>query len=404
MIKRLRRKFVLIIMLLVGAMLAAACLGFLLTMRSSLEEASVSVLERVIWEDETPAWSVEEDEITVSLPYFTVTVFPIGSAAIITSSLIYSLVVSESLRGAFCAALEQEDSMGLLEDYGLRYLREATQVGWRLAFVDISYEQSTLAQAAVNVLLVGLAALAVLFAISVFLARWAVRPVERSWAQQRQFVADASHELKTPLTVILSNADLLEEEEGLPEQARHWTENIRIGGGQMRELVEQLLLLARSDSDQGQPVSLQPTDLSDLAETAALMFEPVAFEAGKLLVQEIQKDVVVAGDAARLKRLLDILLDNAVKYAAPGGQIRLSLTTEGRRALLAVSDQGTPMAKEELERIFQRFYRADEARSTQGFGLGLSIAQSIAQEHHGRLWAESDPAGWNSFYCSLPLG
>lgn len=404
MIKRLRRKFILIIMLLVGAMLAAACLGFLLTMRSSLEEASVSVLERVIWEDETPAWSVQEDEITVSLPYFTVTVIPNGSAAIITSSQFYSLDDSESLLGAINAALEQEDSMGLLEDYGLRYLREATQVGWRLAFVDISYEQRTLAQAAVNVLLVGLAALAVLFVISVFLARWAVRPVERSWAQQRQFVADASHELKTPLTVILSNADLLEEEEGLSEQARHWTENIHTGGAQMRELVEQLLLLARSDSDQGQPVRLQPTELSDLAETAALMFEPVAFEAGKLLVQEIQKDVVVAGDAARLKRLLDILLDNAVKYADPGGQIRLSLTTEGRRALLAVSDQGTPMAKEELERIFQRFYRADEARSTQGFGLGLSIAQSIAQEHHGRLWAESDPAGWNSFYCSLPLG
>lgn len=165
-----------------------------------------------------------------------------------------------------------------------------------------------------------------------------------------------------------------------------------------------MLLLARSDSDQGQPVSLRPTDLSDLAETAALMFEPVAFEAGKLLVQEIQKDVVVAGDAARLKRLLDILLDNAVKYADPGGQIRLSLTTEGRRALLTVSDQGTPLEKEELERIFQRFYRADEARSTQGFGLGLAIAQSIAREHHGKLWVESDPAGWNSFYCSLPLG
>ena len=172
----------------------------------------------------------------------------------------------------------------------------------------------------------------------------------------------------------------------------------------MGTLVEQLLLLARSDSGQAAASSFQPVNLTELVQSAALMFEPVAFEAGKTLeLTDTEDSVTVSGDGSKLKRLLDILLDNAVKYADPGGQITLSLRREGRRAVIAVTDQGAPIPREELEAIFRRFYRADRARSTQGFGLGLAIARSIAQEHRGKLWAQSDPAGYNTFFCSLPL-
>lgn len=172
----------------------------------------------------------------------------------------------------------------------------------------------------------------------------------------------------------------------------------------MRELVEQLLLLARSDQEQTQARQLQPLDLSDLAENAVLMFEPVAFEAGKVLESgSIEPELFVPGDGAKLKRLLDILLDNAVKYAVPGGGISVALRRDGRRALLSVTNQGQPIPEEELTHIFRRFYRSDQARTTQGFGLGLAIASGVAQEHGGKLWAESDPAGYNTFFCSLPL-
>lgn len=405
MIRRLRWKFVLINMILVTAMLTGICMIFVVTTRDSLEADSISVLRRVITETETPSWSLfGESQSSVSLPYFTVVVRPDGGAYI-TSSQFYDLDDPDTILAAVNAAFDQPESQGLLEDYDLRYLREATFDGWRMAFVDISYERSTLQRAVGNAVTVGLGAFAIFFGASILLARWAVRPVERSWEQQRQFVADASHELKTPLTVILSNVDLLAGRGAEdPENARRWLDNIRTGSWQMRELVEQLLQLARSDSAREQSRNFQPVDLTDLVRTAALMYEPVAFEAGKPLeAEDVEGGITVSGDGAQLKRLLDILLDNAVKYARPGGHIFLALRREGRRAVLSVTDQGDPIPSDQLEEIFRRFYRADQARTTQGFGLGLAIARSIAQEHGGKLWAQSDPAGSNTFSCSLPL-
>lgn len=403
MIRRLRWKFVLINMLLVTGMLAAICAFFITSTRESLRADSESVLQRVISETETPSWP-GFGESAVSLPYFTVVVRPNGGAYI-TSSQFYSLDDPDTILAAVNAAFDQQESQGYLEQYHLRYLREPTAEGWRLAFVDVSYESSALRRAVWNTVTVGLAALGLFFVASIFLARWAVRPVEKSWDQQRQFVADASHELKTPLTVILSNADLLtEQQEAPPDKRRRWSENIQAGGRQMGTLIEQLLLLARSDSGQTTAAHFQPVDLTDLVQTAALMFEPVAFEAGKgLELEDPGEPLTVLGDREKLKRLLDILLDNAVKYAAPGGVILLALRREGRRAVLSVTNPGAPIPKEELEAIFHRFYRADQARSTQGFGLGLAIARTIAQEHRGKLWAESQEEGYNTFLCTLPL-
>ncbi|MBQ8935551.1 MAG: HAMP domain-containing histidine kinase [Oscillospiraceae bacterium] len=402
MIRRLRWKFVGINMVLVAAMLAAICSVFLISIRDSLQRDSASVLQRVISERETPDWSEQSGD--VSLPYFTVVVTPNGGASI-TSSQFYGLDDYDFLLSAVNAGFRQGERQGILKDYNLRYLRQAASDGWRMAFVDVSYEQSTLNRAILTVVLVGLGALAAFFGLSVLLARWAVGPVEQSLNQQRQFVADASHELKTPLTVILSNADLLAEQgEGHPEHIKRWSENIRTGGREMQELVEQMLLLARSDQEERQEQTFEPVDLSDLTESALLMFEPVAFEAGKTLTDcAVAPGVIVTGDASQLTRLLDILLDNAVKYAAPNGAISVTLETEGRNAVLSVTDQGTPIPEQELERIFDRFYRTDQARTTQGFGLGLAIARSIAQEHGGALRAESDPEGYNTFICTLPL-
>lgn len=248
---------------------------------------------------------------------------------------------------------------------------------------------------------IALAAFLLLLAVSAVLARWATAPVERAWGQQKQFLSDASHELKTPLTVILSNAELLS---ALPleERPARWTDNILSESRQMKNLVEEMLTLARADH-MSQPAVLAEVSLSDVAEDCALAFEPVAFEAGKPLEYQVAEGVTVLGDGDRLRRLVSILLDNAVKYGAEGGAISLALEKTERQARLAVSNPGEPIPAEQLSRLFERFYRADASRGEQGgFGLGLSIAAVIAQEHRGALKAESGRQG-TRFVFTVPL-
>lgn len=394
MIRTLRWKFVCINMLLVAALMLAVAGSFITTIRDGLTEDSISVLRQV---------SAGEGGGTAALPYLVVLIQPDGGAVIAESSA-FRLEEPEALAGAVNAALEQGTPLGLLKEYNLRYLRSATELGWKLAFVDISYERATLNQTVFHTALVSLGALVAFFFLSLLLAKWAAKPVEEAWEQQRQFVSDASHELKTPLTVILSNTELLERNaRDLPDRDRRWLRHIRSGGERMQALVEELLELARGDRDGEKQDHMEPVDLSDLTRTAGLMLEAAAFEAGLTLDSSgVAPDLFVRGDRGGLKKLLDILLENALKYTQPGGAIRLCLTREGKRARLAVSNQGEPIPREELEAIFQRFYRGDRARSGEGFGLGLAIARNIVRQHQGKLWAESDDTGLNTFYCTLP--
>ena len=170
----------------------------------------------------------------------------------------------------------------------------------------------------------------------------------------------------------------------------------------MKRLVEEMLTLARADNLALPPV-LAEVSLSDVAEDCALAFEPVAFEAGKPLEYHVAEGVTVPGDGDKLRRLVSILLDNAVKYGAEGGTITLALEKTERQARLTVSNPGEPIPAEQLGRLFERFYRADASRGEKsGFGLGLSIAAVIAQEHKGTLKAESGGEG-TRFLFTLPL-
>ena len=268
-----------------------------------------------------------------------------------------------------------------------------------MAFADYSFQSAALVELAKNALLVGAAALLALFLASLPLARWAVGPVERAWNQQKQFVADASHELKTPLTVILSNADmLLDQPEG---ESRRWAENIQAEGLRMKELTEALLALARTDRPQAQ-LRRERVDLSYLTADCALAFEAAAYEAGHTLDQQMEEGLAVQGDPAELARLVEILLDNALRYSAPKGRVEVELHRTGRKVRLKVENPGEPIPAEDLTRVFQRFYRADPSRSQEGYGLGLSIAKGVAEAHRGRVWAESGD-GKNRFFVELPL-
>ena len=226
-----------------------------------------------------------------------------------------------------------------------------------------------------------------------------MRPVEQTLQQQRQFLSDASHELKTPLTVILSNVELLESELPTGENLR-WLGNIEAESQKMRALVEELLTLERSETMDA-PV-FAPVSLSEITLSEVLRFEPLAFEAGKPIEDSLQEDLILQGEEQQLHRLMSVLLDNAIRHGTEGEPIRVNLRQDGNRALLTVSNAAEHMGSEELSRLFQRFYRADSARSEGGFGLGLPIARAIARQHGGELTAEY-AEGRLCFTAALPV-
>ena len=409
MIQKLRLKFVAVCMAMVTAVLAAVCFAIFAALQGNVADLSREVLHRVIQEEarsggRKPEIGVEIGGDKLLLPYFTVSVWPGGggaSAAYVTGGTYAGLEDTAELTAILEDCLNQAAPEGVVQSYSLRYLRRDNGLYQQLAFVDMSMERAMLREMMGSYLRIALAAFLLLLAVSAILARWATAPVERAWGQQKQFLSDASHELKTPLTVILSNAELLS---ALPleERPARWTDNILSESRQMKNLVEEMLTLARADH-MSQPAVLAEVSLSDVAEDCALAFEPVAFEAGKPLEYQVAEGVTVLGDGDRLRRLVSILLDNAVKYGAEGGAISLALEKTERQARLAVSNPGEPIPAEQLSRLFERFYRADASRGEQGgFGLGLSIAAVIAQEHRGALKAESGRQG-TRFVFTVPL-
>lgn len=404
MIRKLRWQFVAACMGLIAIVLAIVFGCVWTSAQNALERSSHLALEQALSRrggDLLPGFHQSGGDDQVLLPYFTVQVW--GTTVYVTGGTYSGLEDTDALTAILTDCLSQEADEGALSDYSLRYLRQDDGLYTQIAFVDISLETAALRQMMASYLRIGLLSLLLLAGASFLLSLRVTRPVERAWRQQRQFFLDASHELKTPLTVILSNAEMLETSD-LPERESRWRDNILSESRQMRKLVEEMLTLSRTEDAQRKP-TVADVDLSDLSEDCALAFEPVAFEAGKPLSWDVTPALTVSGDGEKLRRLLSILLDNAAKYGAPGEGIVLSLRAERNQAVLSVSNGsgGHPIPPEELPRLFERFYRADASRGEQsGFGLGLPIAQAIAREHHGALRAESDQQT-TRFTFTLPL-
>ena len=395
MIRKLRLKIVGISVVTVAVVLVSALVILALSTRSQMAQSSEArlyeALEGKLDKSELPGSS--------GLPCFVAEVYSGGTIRLSGSSY-YNLQDEEMVLHIVQAALEREDDSGVLGDYSLRYLRRIGVVSVRIAFTDCTMEQATMRSLLLRSGLVALAALAVLAGLSYCLAGLVVGPVKRAWQEQKQFVSDASHELKTPLTVILSSSELAAEEQDV-QRTKQYVEGIHAESLRMKALVEDMLTLARTES--GTRPETEAVDLSDTVLESVLAFEPVAFESGRELVYDIQPELTVMGSGVQLRRLTDILLDNAVKYAAEGTPIRLLLRQEGRCAALRVEKRRETIPEEKLRHIFDRFYRADESRSGgEGFGLGLAIAQSIAQSHGGSIGCASEE-GVTRFIVTLPL-
>ena len=395
MIRHLRWKVVATNMLLISLVLLTVFAAVVLISRANYRE---SVQQQLYQALESGDYGSRQPGAE-GIPCFVAEVYASGMARVAGNSY-YDLSDQSQLAAIVTEALAQEEDTGLLADFHLRYLRKTGYTSTLIAFTDTTLESTTMRSMAAVCSLAGSAALLVLFLCSYLLAGVVTRPVGAAWAQQEQFLSDASHELKTPLTVILSSAELLNQS-ALPEQAVY-IDNIREESRRMKLLVEDMLTLSRAQRSAGS-LPEQTADLSEAAMTAALRFEPVAFEAGKRLEYDIAPELPVRGDGGKLGQALAALLDNAVKYSAGGTDIRLTAEKQGRFAVVAVADSGPDIPAEKLPHIFDRFYRADEARTDgDSFGLGLPIAKAIIDAHRGTLRCESG-GGVTRFIITLPL-
>jgi len=311
------------------------------------------------------------------------------------------------LKNNVFATLKMEHvTTGLISDQGLYYAIEVSVSGMYVSFADVS-NASGWKSLAFSLALVEAGMLCLFFLISLFFSKWALRPAKESWEAQKRFVADASHDLKTPLTVIQANQSiLLEHPDASIASQSQWIENTQTEAAHMQELIADMLLLAKHDEGV-ETAELTPIDLSELTEIMALEFESVSYERSVTLQTAIETNLMVNGDRARLVRLLSTLIDNGLKYAGMCGQVTVALCKRNQNVVLSVTNTGEPIAEEDLDHIFERFYRSDFSRTQTGdqnsHGLGLAIAKAIAEEHGGTISVQSSEEAGTVFTVELPL-
>ncbi len=294
--------------------------------------------------------------------------------------------------------LDSGRTTGFLDNY--RYLLCQNELGSQIIFLDCGRSLSsfrTTLLASVTLALVGLLAVLILLLI---LSHRIVRPVAESYAKQKQFITDAGHELKTPMTIISADADLAEMECG----ENQWLADIRRQVQRLTGLTNDLIYLSRMEEEQPKLQCIE-FPLSDVAEEMALPFLAPARSQGKELHVHIQPMLSCTGDEKAIRQLLSILLDNALKYSPAGAHLELRLEKQGRSSLLTVSNTtAQPVERDKLSHLFDRFYRSDQSRNSQtgGYGLGLSIAKSIVLAHRGKIRAESPDGTSLSVIVTLP--
>lgn len=398
MIYKLQRKFILICTVSVLTVVSLV-FGVILALNVSSMNRNMDILADRVSEgggrffgtpeeghppEKTPPMNERDaDFITPETPFstrhFTVFFDENGQVEKILTESIYSISEEQAVQYAE-KVLQEGRERGWSAHYRYKVLR--TERGRSVVFVDGSMNRTALMQSTTisGFVLLGCAALVLMLIF--LLSKKAVGPIAESYEKQKQFVTDANHELKTPLTLILANVDIAEAELGKNE----WMDDIRAEGLRMTELVNQLVALSRMD-EEGQSLNPSEVALGELVADAVSEFEPLAREREKALTASVDKEISYLGDEALLHRLVGILIDNAIKYCDQGGEIRVTLC-RGRRIVLTVENTYAAVSELEWNRLFDRFYRADKARTfTGGYGVGLSMAKAIVEKHKGEITA-----------------
>ncbi len=303
-------------------------------------------------------------------------------------------------------ALASNDSVGKfkLNGYYWAYLIEPAFFGNRIVFVDITSQQSILRNLIFTFIIVAFVMLFFILLISVFFANKSIKPIKEAFDKQRQFIGDASHELKTPLAVIRTNVDVLLSncEDSIQNQSK-WLNYIKSETDRMTKLTDDLLYLTRVDHSNLEMIK-SDFNLSETVENTILTMEAVIFENKISLDYHVEPNLTAYGNHEQIKQVIVILLDNAIKYVNRQGKIIITLKKQYHQTILSITNSGKGIADEHIDKIFDRFYRTDKSRTRANgsYGLGLAIAKTIIEQHGGKISVKSIPNQNTTFSFKLP--
>lgn len=401
MFKKLKTKFVLINMVL----LTAVFIGIFGTIYLSTAYSMEKDMRMQLWSNmmvvpqQKPNPKDDRMDMTIKIDLDNTNEVVTVSSKLNTDDLDINDIVTKVINGS-----KDMDTIKINGE-SFAYLKQDIGNDKRIVLMSKSFQQDMLWSLLKTFIGVGSLSLVVLFFISIYFTNKAINPLEETFKKQKQFIADASHELRTPLTIIKTNVSLLRENELETIQSqKKWINYIDSQASRMSTLINEMLSLANLDANKKKGENIN-FNLSKLIMDALLVFEVVIFEKGLMLEEYVDDNIFIKGEQDQIKKLISILMDNAIKYTNKNGKISVSLIAERNKAKLIIRNTGEGIKKEHLEKIFERFYRVDDSRDrgTGGYGLGLSIAKAIVDDHKGKIHAESIINNETSFIVELPL-
>ena len=418
MIAKLRKKFILVIMLCVMSTISIAIGSLFVINYINYKNNLNNFLERELHmnmgfpNDEKPDKEHREEGDFFSFMHmddkpmhFLPSVFiMLDEGGLVADSKINYLELSDDdIKNLANTIGSLKQNRGKVASYNLDYITVKQDGLTYIVAADNSFESGNIRNLFVLCLLSFILSFFVFFVISLILSAWILKPVEKAWQQQNRFVSDASQELRTPITVILANLNILaSKKEELIKTQYQWIDNTKEEASRMKQLVDELLFLARSDDRQSKLV-FSEINLSEVLLSRMLSFEALAFEKGIKLDYDIADNLKILGHEGNVKQLLSILLDNAMKYCGEKGSVYLKAYCVKEKTFILIQNSGEPIDKDDLKHIFERFYRTDKsrARTEGGYGLGLAIAKTIVESMHGRISVFSDKENGTVFKLEL---
>lgn len=397
MIKKLKLKFILNNMLLLGIVICAVFMALCLLIYVTEENKITNTLEQNLLTVQghlpnIPHNPANNDDLIYDVSY-TILVDAEGNILDKTSGT----PSEESIKDSISTVLDAEYNRGNLRKIHISYLKMETPHGTLISFISREHLSSRVKESLSQSALAGFFSMLLFLYISKRLADIAIAPVEQAWEQQKQFLADASHDLKTPITVILANNNIIasHKDESVESQMK-WIESTSEEAGRMSDLINKMLELAKGEAAK-EELKLGEIDLSETVENAILQFEVVAFEKNLTIESGIQPNMIVKAHRTTVSKVLEILFDNAIKYSDENGKISVALYKSSKKIYFTINNKGEYIKPDELPHVFERFYRTNKEREVGGHGLGLSIAKKKCDMIGCKLSVESSQEDGTTF-------